>query len=173
MSSPIPDWWPFYLLLQTHGSGQAGTLHPYETFNSWKNCGTKIMKNENSMHEVVYSPTTHEHFWGGKNHARGEIFIFYAWKYHFHAWKNHFHAWNSICKISMHENEFSSMILSCHDFFMHKTFCTGALGKVKSLITNANELYKRIIWYWPHQKIQKITALYMGLSSWCSECFMF
>ena len=28
------------------------------------------------MKFTVYSPTTHDNFWGEKNHARGEIFIF-------------------------------------------------------------------------------------------------
>ena len=92
-----------------------------------------IFTDGNSMHEVVYSPVTHEHFWAG-NLGQGRNFHFRAWKYHFHAWKFH---------IFMHENDFLCMKFSCHDLFMHETFRAGITA---SLISKLRPLNAQIIW---------------------------
>ena len=75
-------------------------------------------KGENSMHEVVYSPTVHENFVGKKimSGPRGEIPIFIHGNLTF-----------------MHQNVIfmlGNVILPCmkflcHDFFIHETFCMG------------------------------------------------
>ena len=63
----------------------------------------KIFLIGNSVHKVVYSPTTHKEFLGRKIHASCEIAIFMQENFVF-----------------MREN----IILSCHGFFMHETLCT-------------------------------------------------
>ena len=67
----------------------------------------KTFMGDHSMHDVVYSPTTHEHFWGEIFVFMREIFIFMHGIFIF------------LCM----RMKFSCMKFSCHDFFMNEFFC--------------------------------------------------
>ena len=63
------------------------SMHENKTFMNENENFAKNFMGENSMHEIVYSPITHENFWGVKI-MPGANFSFTCMEiWNFHTWK--------------------------------------------------------------------------------------